>query len=59
MEDCLQSYDEKFCFDVEVKDIHFQNGSSLFTASWIVTVLRQYDHCPILHPIRGIGEVCD
>ena len=59
MENCLQNFDEKFCFAAEMKDIRFQNGFFMFSASAIVTVLRQYDHCPILHPIRGIGEVCN
>lgn len=46
MEECLLNYDEDFCFRIKLTEKRSQD----------LVMLRQYNHCPILHPIRGYGE---
>lgn len=56
MEECLQNYEEEFCFQKEGEK-YTQDRSVCCGAFIVVVLLRKYDHCPILHPIRGFGEV--
>ena len=56
MEECLQIYSEDFCFSIQKKQ-RYQDSACRCSDSFIVVTLRKYNHCPLLHPIRGFGEV--
>lgn len=57
MEECLLNYDEDFCFRIKLTEKRSQDRLCDSAAWFLVVMLRQYNHCPILHPIRGYGEV--
>ena len=56
MEECLQSYDENFCFERK-SEKHLKDSLLFWNVVILAVVLRKYSHCPVLHPIRGFGEV--
>lgn len=55
METCLEEYTEEFCFSNQLEE--YPNRILSLLSFILVIYYRYYGHCPILHYIRGAGEV--
>jgi hypothetical protein len=58
MEECLLELDEALCFQINGENVGCPNGIiKCYDSYSIAVMLREYGHCPVLHYIRGVGEV--
>lgn len=55
METCLEEFSEEFCFSNQLEE--YPNCNLIILILILVIYYRYYGHCPILHYIRGVGEV--
>lgn len=56
MDQCLLEFSETYCFSIQRKEREYCACDCVSTYSCIDVTLRQYDHCRVLHFVRGLGE---